>query len=261
MQYVYPVDLNAFRPNDFHSQFIARRENGLDSCICILTRVPPGKGTTIGLHVHPADQLYYVIKGTMTAQVGDQRFTVRPNQLLYIPAGSPHWNWNDGSEDEMHFELIVPSPEPGVPIATAVDVSVKGPDVRGVTLVRTLDESKFDMSRFSQVVLADRSSGVGSVSLGIFRVPPGGRGPVLHVHRFDQIYFILSGTMQLQIGLEQYTAGPNTLVVLPAGMPHTNWNTGPEVEYHINLRVPEPKDRSEPWDFPVEIGTEEARVP
>ena len=129
-------------------------------------------------------------------------------------------------------------------------------------LIRTLDESKFNPEKFSQVVLADRESGVNSTSLGIFRVPPGGKSPPLHVHRFEQIYFVISGTMQLQIGLEEYTAPANSYVILPPGMPHTNWNASDsELLWFINCRSPEPKDHSEPWDRPVIIGTEEARAP
>jgi hypothetical protein len=36
-----------------------------------------------------------------------------------------------------------------------------------------MDHTKFNMDRFSQVVLADRSTGLNTLSLGVFRVPPG----------------------------------------------------------------------------------------
>ena len=58
MQYVRAVDFGAFPAAAFHSQRIADASNGLDSCICLCTRVPPGTGTTSGLHIHPSDQLY-----------------------------------------------------------------------------------------------------------------------------------------------------------------------------------------------------------
>ena len=61
MRYVRPVDLNAFSPTEFHSQIIARQEDGTESAVCVLTRVPPGTGTTAGLHVHTADQMYYIL--------------------------------------------------------------------------------------------------------------------------------------------------------------------------------------------------------
>ena len=263
MQYVRPVDLNAFPRDDFHSEFVADRTSGLDSCICIVTRVPPGKGSPWRPHTHPADQLYYVLRGEMRARIGEREVVARPQDLVYIPAGVPHWNWNAGGEDEVHFELIAPQPPAGMQLAEPVDASAPAPSMTDVGIVRSLDESRFAPDRWSQVVLADRSSGVPSVSLGVFRVPPSGpstssgRSAIgrLHVHRFDQIYYVISGRMRLQIGLEEHEAGPNTLVILPAGMPHRSWNEGPEPELHLNLRVPEPADPDmRTWDLPVQIG-------
>ncbi len=105
--------------------------------------------------------------------------------------------------------------------------------------------------------LADRSSGLDTLSLGVFRVPPGGQGPGLHMHRFDQIYYVYRGVMELELGFEHYSVGPNTLVTIPAGMPHRNWNAGAEPEYHLNLRVPEPSG-GVVWDVPVTLGSGEA---
>jgi mannose-6-phosphate isomerase-like protein (cupin superfamily) len=253
MQYVRPVDFAAFPPTAFNSQRLADTSTGLDSCICICTRVPPGTGTTSGLHIHPSDQLYYVLTGRMHARLGEATYQVEPGTLVVIPAGIPHWNWNEGTEDELHFELIVPPPAAGQPLVTRVADS---PAAVGLRLdpIRKLDHAQFQDDRFSQVVLADRSTSVETVSLGVFRVPPGGRGPGLHMHRFDQLYYIISGSMELDIGFEHYTVGPHTLVTIPAGMPHRNWNSGPDPEYHLNLRIPEPPDHSEPWDVPVSLG-------
>jgi mannose-6-phosphate isomerase-like protein (cupin superfamily) len=252
MQYVRSVDFAAFPATAFHSQRLADTSTGLDSCICICTRVPPGTGTTSGMHTHPSDQLYYVLTGTMHARVGDTTYVVKPGNLVIIPAGTPHWNWNEGAEDEVHFELIVPPPPPGTSLVTPVDDGASA--AVGIEVVRPLDESRFDPARFTQVVLADRSSGLSTLSLGVFRVPPGGRGPGMHVHRFDQIYYMIQGSMELDLGLEHYTVGPHTLVVIPAGMPHRNWNGSAKVEYHLNLRVPEPLEADSEWDLPVTIG-------
>src|SRR5690349_18937266 len=100
MQYVRPVDFSAFRPNEFHSQRIADRNTGIESCVCICTRVPPGMGTTGGRHTHPADQFYYVAQGQMTLEIDGQVASAGPGSLVFIPEGSRHWNWNDGLEDE-----------------------------------------------------------------------------------------------------------------------------------------------------------------
>lgn len=256
MQYVRSVDFSAFPPNAFHSQRLADPSTGLDSCICISTRVPPGTGTTSGLHIHLSDQLYYVLTGTMHARIGGSTHVVQPGSLVIIPAGTPHWNWNEGTEDELHFELIVPPPAAGAPLVTPVAEGSRAAADIGIDVVRPLDESKFDVERFSQVVLADRSSGLRTLSLGVFRVPPGGESPGLHVHRFDQIYYQISGTLELEIGFQRHSVGAHTLVVIPAGMPHRNWNASAEAEYHLNVRVPEPlaAEGGVQWDIPVTLG-------
>jgi mannose-6-phosphate isomerase-like protein (cupin superfamily) len=258
VRYVHPVDFTVFPRDAFHSRRLADATTGLDSCICICTRVPPGTGTTSGLHTHPVDQLYYVLTGAMHARVGDRTFVALPETLVIIPAGTPHWNWNENTEDEVHFELIVPPPEAGQPLVTPLSADAPS-DPLPLDPTCPLDHSRFNPERFSQVVLADRSSGLETLSLGVFRVPPGGKSPGLHVHRFDQIYYVYKGVMELEIGFERYTVGPHTLVTIPAGMPHRNWNNGAEPEYHVNLRVPEPRGHDVAWDVPVSLGSGEAR--
>jgi mannose-6-phosphate isomerase-like protein (cupin superfamily) len=253
MQYVRKVDFSAFPADAFHSQRLADPSSGLDSCLCISTRVPPGTGTTSGLHTHPSDQLYYVLTGTMHARIGPETHVVKPGTLVIIPAGTPHWNWNEGTQDELHFELIVPPPPPGTPLVAPLASELGGTSA-GIDVVRPLDESKFNVERFAQVVLADRSSGLSTLSLGVFRVAPGGASPGLHAHRFDQIYYLISGQMELEIGFERHSVGPHTLVVIPAGMPHRNWNASSAPEYHLNLRVPEPSGTDVEWDVPVTLG-------
>jgi quercetin dioxygenase-like cupin family protein len=190
----------------------------------------------------------------MHARVGAETYVVKPGSLVIIPAGTPHWNWNEGTEDELHFELIVPAPASGTPLVTPLSSSDEGAGEVRIEVVRPLQEESFDPERFSQVILADRSSGLNTLSLGVFRVPPGGASPGLHVHRFDQIYYMIQGQMELELGLSRYTVEPHTLVVIPAGMPHRNWNASSEPEYHLNLRVPEPLDAEVEWDLPVTIG-------
>ena len=75
------------------------------------------------------------------------------------------------------------------------------------------------------------------------------------MHRFDQIYYQISGTMELELGFQRYTVEPHTLVTIPAGMPHRNWNaSASEPEYHLNVRVPEPESGDNAWDVPVTPG-------
>jgi mannose-6-phosphate isomerase-like protein (cupin superfamily) len=54
----------------------------------------------------------------------------------------------------------------------------------------------------------------------------------------DQLFYILSGTMSLEIEGKRYEAGPGTLVVFPAGVPHRNWNGGNEATVHLAINSP-----------------------
>jgi mannose-6-phosphate isomerase-like protein (cupin superfamily) len=82
---------------------------------------------------------------------------------------------------------------------------------------------------------------------------PGAAGPSLHVHEFDQYYVVLEGELTVEVGFERTVVGPNTLVVLPAGVPHRQFNAGDAVERHLAVNAPYPVSR--PWDVAVELHT------
>ena len=104
--------------------------------------------------------------------------------------------------------------------------------------------------RFSQWLL-DHNSGGKHCSINWIRTPAGGGSPAgMHTHAVDQIFYILAGTMSLEIEGKQYQAGPGSLVVFPAGVPHRNWNGGSEATVHLAFNAPLP-DPSAPFARPV----------
>jgi mannose-6-phosphate isomerase-like protein (cupin superfamily) len=121
--------------------------------------------------------------------------------------------------------------------------------VRPVDVARL--RSSADNARFVQHLL-DQASGAVTCSVSVIRTPPGGGSPAgLHVHDVDQIYFVLSGTMSVEVAGRTMSAGPNTLVVFPAGVPHRNWNDGDEPTTHVAFNVPLPNPEV-PFARPVE---------
>ena len=94
--------------------------------------------------------------------------------------------------------------------------------------------------RFAQPLL-DFDSGATSCSVNCIKTPPGDGSPAgMHTHVVDQLFYILSGTMNLEIEGTQYQAPPGTLVVFPAGVPHRNWNGGSEPTVHLAFNAPLP---------------------
>lgn len=260
MRYVRPVDRTKFTPEPYAVQDLFRGE----SCTILLSRVKAHESAP-PQHYHLSDQIYYVLAGRMHIQLGSEVFAVEPHSAVFIPAGVPHHNWNEGDEDEIHFELIVPPTPPRTPAAYPTDSC----DAKGLPYyVRPVDPDAFDISdglrarltpeqadevRSKMVTqrLVERSQGCGNCTLYSAKVFAEGGGPGMHVHAFDQFYWVLSGQLHIEVGFAEHVAGPDTLVVLPAGVPHRQWNGGTETEEHLALIVPQPAD-GVPWDLGVE---------
>jgi mannose-6-phosphate isomerase-like protein (cupin superfamily) len=234
------VDPDAFDRTRYDTQHLFHGE----SCVIIASSVPAGR-SAFRRHRHEhGDQLYYVLEGEMHVLLGAEELTAGPDTLVYIPEGLPHHNWNEGEVDELHLEVIAPCPFPTLPLATPTDDP--GGEAGDPTsyLVSRLDESafedtaRFDGFRLNRGLLPNRHSE--HVSPYVGEVEPGAAGPPLHIHPFDQFYFVLAGELSVQIGLEQLVATPGTLTVMPAGVPHRQWNAGPVTERHLTLLVPSP---------------------
>jgi len=250
MQFVRPVDFSKFKPNEFHSQIIAE----LESVILICTRVPPGCHGP-ALHTHPADQFYYVTTGEMHIQLGHETQVVEPNSLVMIPEGVAHHNWNEGPVDEVHYEIIVPAPPRRIPTGTKIEN--ESAIREGGTIVK-LDQNRFKKGIKASQILASSETGSEHAILRVDGVPPGASmGPGPHIHEFDQIYYVLEGTLSVDIALQHYEAGPNTFIILPAGVVHTNGNEGNVDERHLVLITPHPTtpSGSGTWDTRVSLTT------
>jgi mannose-6-phosphate isomerase-like protein (cupin superfamily) len=222
-----------------------------ESCYVIATLVPPGvEGPA--RHTHASDQIYAVLDGTTTVELGAEERQVSRFGSVFIPAGVPHHNRNDGEAVEVHIEVIAPG---GFlqPIATPTDST----DAKGLPYF-TKDFAPSGTGKGMSVsYLANRESGSGNASVYLAEMAPGAQGPPLHTHEFDQFYFVIEGSLEVQIGLETQTVGPNNLVVLPAGVPHKQRNASDtDIERHFTILVPEPalpNSPEHPWDTGVEL--------
>jgi quercetin dioxygenase-like cupin family protein len=110
--------------------------------------------------------------------------------------------------------------------------------------VRTVDFAAVANSgadeRLTQRLL-DEASGAKSCAINYIKTPAGGGSPRgLHTHPVDQIFYILSGTMNIEVEGKEYSCPPGSLIVFPAGMPHRNWNSGSEPTVHLAINAPLP---------------------
>ena len=253
MKYIVPSPEAEF-PETFKSIWMAGPQTGLDSAGVLLSRCPPGHHGP-KTHVHPVDQFYFVLKGTTNVQIGTDVFEVGPNTLVHFPAGVPHCNWNSSDDHEMHLELFVPAPPPPGPELLQYVEPRKVENA--AQYIHRLRDDGYPDRPFASQQLVRRENGSQHVRIYAARVRPGGKGPSLHFHEFDQLYFILKGSFDIDIGFRTSRAPTHSLVVLPAGILHTNRNDSAEDEIHLTMLVPEPADGKQ-LDYKVDIRFENA---
>ena len=83
----------------------------------------------------------------------------------------------------------------------------------------------------------------GDVDVSFFLVdsPPGGGGPVLHTHPYEEIFVTLEGEATFTVGDATIEVSAGQIVVAPTGVPHkfVNSGTGPlrQVDIHPSGRI------------------------
>jgi quercetin dioxygenase-like cupin family protein len=126
----------------------------------------------------------------------------------------------------------------------------------GTAIVRNgdSDAGREALPGFRLRTLADHSTGCNTMAVRLAELDPGVPGTQWHIHEFDQFYFVLEGLLMVEVANKRFAVEPLSLVALPAGIPHRNWNGGDRVERHVAILVPEPA-RGVPADIAVAFST------
>lgn len=229
----------------YRAQYLSNQE----SALMIASWISSG-GCGPSLHYHDSDQLYYLVRGKMNVQLGLDVHRISADSFVFIPAGLAHRNWNDGDSEELHFEAILPCPGPGKQMLYFVESPEDAPGSSDRGYVYIPGEHEFETPpgvqglRMQRLALNDR------LAVNLLQSEPGGSGPAMHIHEFDQYYFVLEGVLEIQVALQRHTAGVGQLVVLPAGVPHRQWNDSAHRERHLAVLAPALKP-DVIWDWGV----------
>ena len=123
MEYVRRVDFAAIEKSGVDrrlTQKLFDHTSGAKTCTINCIKTPAGGGSPAGMHVHDVDQMFYVLRGTMSIEIEGKQYDCTPGSLVVFPAGVPHRNWNGGSEPTVHLAFNTPLPDPNRPFATSV---------------------------------------------------------------------------------------------------------------------------------------------
>ena len=222
-----------------------------ESCYVIATKVPPGvEGPA--RHTHASDQIYAVLEGTTTVELGTEERPVSRFGSVFIPAGVPHHNRNDGDVDEVHIEVIAPG---GFlqPIATPTDST----DAKGLPYFTKDFAASGNGKRHVGVVPREPRERFGA-RVGLPRRDGARRARAAVAHpRVRSVLLRDRGSPRGADRARHADVGPNNLVVLPAGVPHKQRNASEtDIERHFTILVPEPAlphSPEHPWDVAVEL--------
>jgi mannose-6-phosphate isomerase-like protein (cupin superfamily) len=229
-----------------------------ESCLLVSTFVPAGvKGPS--KHTHTSDQIYYVLDGDIAIQLGDEVKDVTAGSAIFVPAGVPHNNWNPGDKDETHLEILAPGGIVGRPLGDKTTAT----DAHGLPYyVESRDLSPYEGGEPRVEKLITRGKGSSNVEAYVATMPSGNSGPPMHIHDYDQFYLVLDGSLHVQYALTTYVVQSRELAVIPAGVPHRQWNEGPGIERHLVIHAPTPEHPhvpDNPWFTLVDLDAADPR--
>ncbi|WP_066561068.1 cupin domain-containing protein [Croceicoccus bisphenolivorans] len=234
MRYIRPFDRSAVGPD---GTWLIKPEEDL-GCAIRLRRGP-------GAFADKADSELFalILSGDATLSTGDAGNEAAAGDMVFVPSGERASL--SGTDDLYWLEIVAPLTE--------------GRQSAGQSRVLPLDQSKFEGDGFAYYGIIDRTGGSASMRINVLQVAPGSGSPDYHIHNFAQIYVIQEGEMTVDIGHHRQVAGPDTLVILPTGVVHRNFNGSGAVERHVSLLVPEPAV-NDIFDYAVTIHPEEAEL-
>ena len=236
------------------SEILGGPTSGSDAAYLIHTRMAPGAHGP-ALFTLPVEDDYVVISGKMNVQIGTDKFVAGPLTGVVIPANIPHAVWNDGTEPETNLEVIS-SANPTKDVSRNLMAMMKPAQPKKVdNAAKYIREIKVPAASdlkpgLNRQAYTNRAMG-SPITVALDSTSPGSGGPKPHVHRFEQVYFMIDGETTVMYGLDNPKAKKNDIVILPAGVVHTNNNQSKTIERHITLLLPEPAQQ--PFDIEFEM--------
>jgi len=222
------------------SEILGGPTNGSENAYLLYTRMAPGaRGPA--LFTLPVDHYYVVLSGRMTVQIGTDTFVAEPMTGVIIPANVPHAVSNADTQPEAHLEVIAPAPSRDV-MAMIKPAQPRKVENAAQYIRRIRVPAAKDLKPgLNGQAFTNRAMGSPN-TVRLDNTMPGSGGPATHVHRFEQVYFIVEGATTISYGADKLKASKNDIVILAPGVVHTNLNESGMPERHLTLLLPQPED-------------------
>jgi mannose-6-phosphate isomerase-like protein (cupin superfamily) len=232
------------------SEILGGPTNGSDNAYLLYTRMAPGAHGP-ALFTLPVEHYYVVLSGRMTVQIGTDTFVAEPMTGVIIPVNVPHTVWNADAQPEAHLEVIAPAPSRDLTAMLKPAQPRKIENAAQYIRHISVPAAKDLKPGLNGQVFTNRAMGSAN-TVRLDSTMPGGGGPATHVHRFEQVYFIVEGATTISYGADRLKASKNDIVILAPGVVHTNLNESGMPERHLTMLLPQPDDGA-PADIEFEM--------
>jgi mannose-6-phosphate isomerase-like protein (cupin superfamily) len=98
----------------------------------------------------------------------------------------------------------------------------------------------YRMGRLDAVFKADGDESAGRYSISEWWLEPKTKGPGVHSHDEDDVFYVLEGTMSFFVGERWLDAEKGSFVLVPGGTPHDFENRGDARAGMLNVSAPGP---------------------
>lgn len=110
--------------------------------------------------------------------------------------------------------------------------------VRKAMIVPPRQGRVYAMGRMHAVFKADRDETANLYSLSEWWLEPRTGGPARHEHEDDHVFYVIDGTLSVQIGDGWSDAAKGSYILIPGGTPHSFENRGSVPSGFISFNVP-----------------------
>jgi quercetin dioxygenase-like cupin family protein len=109
---------------------------------------------------------------------------------------------------------------------------------RKPVLVPAAKGRAYEMGRMRAIFKADRDETAGRYSISEWWLEPRTRGPGVHFHDDDHIFYVIEGSLSLCVGDQWSVLDQGGYALIPGGTPHDFQNRGAVRAGFISLNAP-----------------------
>jgi mannose-6-phosphate isomerase-like protein (cupin superfamily) len=217
-------------------------------------------GGVILPHLHSFEESFYILEGTVSAEIGGKSHPLGPGHFGLIPTGARHSWRSSGSGTVRWLEMQAPQPRPAeygrdTFFVTASSLTAAAGAETAEARTGYFDESQLprpggpsQMEGFNPTtgvaikMFVDRSFGAIHQSLFLIQYAPGAKIDP-HDHTFEESYLIVGGRVRAIADGAAYDLGPGDTIWTGVGCIHTFVNLSSEPVRWIETQAPLPPAR------------------